>query len=103
MPRFTNNPQMQGADGNNLIRRFEHQPMTVDHGDIRFTINANGKVDIIVPDKSASSKDESVYDQVQVPASLIFKIAQLLKATRKVKYVPVGDGNHEAPAEDTEM
>ena len=81
---FQNNPQIQDKDGNNKIRRYVHQPLTIDHYDVHCQIQPNGKIKLTKPVKGS---DE--YDEIEVSASLIFKLAGLLKATRKVEYVSV--------------
>ena len=81
---FQNNPQLTDKEGNNKIRRYVHQPLEIDHYDTHCKIQPNGK---IVLTKAVKGKDE--YDEIEVSASLIFKLAGLLKATRKVEYVSV--------------
>lgn len=90
---FQNNPQMTDGQGNNKIRRYVHQPLTTDHYDIHCEIQSNGKVKLTRPVKGS---DE--YDQIEIPASLVFKLQSLLKATRKVEYVSVA----EIPKEELE-
>lgn len=75
---------MQDGSGNNLIRRYVHQPLTIDHFDVHCQIQTNGKIKLTKPVKGS---DE--YDEIEVSASLIFKLAGLLKATRKVEHVAV--------------
>ena len=80
---FKNSPHIDGEQG--TIKRYVHQPLTNDHYGIHFSIQENGKIIIRgVPDK------EGVYDEVEIPASLVFKLATLLKATRTVTFVDVG-------------
>lgn len=71
---------------NDKIKRWIHSPLTVEHNGINASIKEDGKV---VLNKSVEGTEE--FDEIEVPASLIFKLAQLLKATRKVKYVNVSD------------
>lgn len=66
------------------IKRFVHSPLSVEHNGIKADIKENGKIDL----SSMSSKDSP---KLEIPASLVFKLAQLLKATRKVKYVTVAE------------
>lgn len=77
-----NNPEMRDENNQGMIRRYSHQPMVIDHFGIHAKIAENGKVTIV--GKPDSSGD---YDEVEVPASLVFKLASLLKATRTVKFV----------------
>lgn len=80
---FQNNPQ------SNLRRRYEHQPIAIDHGQIHCQITPNGRVVISVPTgKVLEGSNEIEVDEVDVPASLIFKLAMFLKGTRKISYVP---------------
>ena len=86
MPAF-NRPMMRDNDGDQKIKRYVHSPLTVEHNGVNAAITENGKV---VLSKVANVKgDEVEYDEIEIPASLIFKLASLLKATRKVKYVSI--------------
>lgn len=90
MADFRNNPNMSGEDGGQ-IKRYVHQPLHTDHYGIHCEIKENGKVVITsAPDSSGE------FDEVEIPASLVFKLATLLKATRNVHYVTV---QPEKPAE----
>ncbi len=80
---FQNNPQ------SNLRRRYEHQPIHIDHGQIHAQITSNGRVIISVPTgKILEGSNEIEVDEVDIPASLVFKLAMFLKGTRKISYVP---------------
>lgn len=83
---FANNPKLNDNDGNNKIRRYVHQPLDIDHHDIHCKIQKNGRVKLTRPVKGS---DE--YDEIEVPASLIFKIQRLLQDTRKVEWVSVSE------------
>lgn len=63
-------------------RRYEHSKFTVEHQGIKANIQENGK--IIISNESEINHDD--YDEIEVPASIIFKIAQALKLTRKITY-----------------
>ena len=81
---FRNEPNFY--DGK--VRHFVHQPLTVEHHGVNLTIKENGQVvlsKVVGPDPE--NKDEVLVDEIQVPASLIFKVASLLRDTRKVTYV----------------
>lgn len=67
------------------IKRFVHSPLEVEHNGIKAAIKENGKIDL----SNMSAKDSK--PAIEIPASLVFKLAQLLKATRKVKYVTVSE------------
>ena len=52
----------------------------------------NGRVVITSAGSPVSgSKNEVESDEVEIPASLVFKLATLLKATRTIKYVSVAE------------
>lgn len=95
MPKtFQNNPNIAGSE-NGQIKRYVHQPLAVDHYGIRAQIKSNGKIVISGQPVQVLGKDgkptgESEYDEVEIPASLVFKLASLLKATRSIEYVAVG-------------
>jgi hypothetical protein len=72
---FKNNPRTDGK-----YVKHVHQPISIDHYGIHFKILENGRVIITVP-----VKDAEEFDEVEVPASLIFKIAMFLQATRKTE------------------
>lgn len=94
---FNNRPNMQNENGENTIRRFVHSPLTIEHFGINASITANGRVII---SKVARVVGEDVeYDEVEIPASLVFKLASLLKATRKVEYVGLAS-NQATPADE---
>ena len=96
-----NRPTLRDNDGEQKIKRYVHSPLTVEHNGVNASITENGKV---VLSKVANVKgDEVEYDEIEIPASLVFKLASLLKATRKVKYVAISDlagKDSTAPAHD---
>jgi len=69
--------------GFNLRPNYTHQPLTFDHYDAHVQIKPNGKVIITMAAKDVAEE----FDEVEVSASLIFKIAQQLKLTRSVEFV----------------
>lgn len=84
---FQNRPQLHDENGENKIRRFVHSPITIEHFGINASITSNGHV---VISKVARVVGEDVeYDEVEIPASLVFKLASLLKATRKIEFVDI--------------
>jgi len=84
-----NKPHMHDSNGENRIRRYVHAPLTIEHNGIQASIQATGKVKIT---KVASTDGDTVeYDEVEIPASLIFKLGNLLRATRKIEYVAISD------------
>lgn len=84
---FQNQPHMQGDDNQGQMKRYVHQTLTIDHFGIHATITENGKV--IISSGGVQVGEDIEYDEVTVPASLIFKLATLLKATRSIKFVNV--------------
>lgn len=87
---FRNNPKLEDEHGEDKMKRYVHQPMSVEHYGIHAKIQENGRVLIRgIATPIAGTKDEVEYDEVEIPASLVFKLAMLLKATRTVKYVNV--------------
>lgn len=82
MNQFTNNPSLKNDSQEGMVKRYVHQPLTVEHYGLHAKIQENGKVVITgIPDKTGE------YDEVEIPASLVFKLATLLKATRTIKFV----------------
>ena len=89
-----NQARMNDSKGNNQIRRWKHQELHIDHYDIHTHIQPNGKV---IFKRPVRGSDE--YDEIEFPASLIFKVANLLKITRKAEYVSVTEVPKEELAE----
>lgn len=87
--RTVNHPRFVNDSGDNRIRRYVHQPMTIEHNGINASIQKNGKVTISKVAKVEG--DEVEYDEIEVPASLIFKLGNLLRDTRKVDYVTISE------------
>ncbi len=92
---FSNNPELRDENNEGKIKRYVHQPLTVEHYGIHAKIQSNGKILITgIPVKDKDGVLE--YDEVEVPASLIFKLATLLKATRSVQFMNVGENSNQA-------
>ena len=89
MSQFHNNPGLSDEQGTGKIKRYVHQPLTGDHYGIHYAIQPNGKVTI--SSGATTIGDDVEYDEVEVPASLIFKLAMLLKATRTIKFVNMSE------------
>ena len=64
-------------------RRFSHPEIEIEHNNFKANIHKDGKVTI----SNHDSSEESEYDEITIPASLIFKLANVLKNTRKVEYI----------------
>lgn len=89
-PTFRNQPEMKDENNEGKVKRYIHQPLTTEHYGIQAQIKENGRVLISgLPVKGDDGVME--YDQVEIPASLIFKLATLLKATRTIKYVTMAE------------
>src|SRR5688572_32116170 len=71
--------------------RYVHQPLTIDYNGISAAITENGKVIFTKVDEKESTKDEVVYDKMEIPAGLIFKMAGLLKDTRRIENVSTSE------------
>lgn len=88
---FQNSPQMKDEQNGHQIKRYVHQPLAIEHFGIHAKIQPNGKVIITSPPVKIAGTDEIEYDEVEIPASLVFKLASLLKATRTVTFVDVAE------------
>lgn len=88
MTQFRNNPHMENSE-QNTVKRYSHQPLTIEHYGIHAKIQENGKVLISSAGEMNLETKELEYDEVEIPASLVFKLATLLKATRTVKFVGI--------------
>ena len=61
-------------------KRFVHTKTSGEHQGIEFAISEDGKITL-------THQHNEEYDEVVVPASLIFKLATILNATRKVHWI----------------
>lgn len=86
---FQNRPSLHDDSGEQKIKRYVHSPLTVEHNGVNASIKENGKV--VLSKVAKVIGDEVEYDELEIPASLIFKLASLLKATRRIKYVSIGE------------
>lgn len=87
MSQFRNSPQVQNQDGQNTVKRYVHSPLTIEHNGIQAAIQKNGRIKLT---KVANVIGEEVeFDEVEIPASLVFKLGSLLRATRKVEFVAI--------------
>lgn len=78
---------MRDSVGDNTIKpRYVHSPITIEHNGIHASIKENGKIELKgKPEVNPDSK-EVEYDEIEIPASLVFKLSRLLKDTRKMVY-----------------
>lgn len=88
---FRNSPELKDENNDGKVKRYVHQPLTNEHYGIQFSIKENGKVSIRSVPTPIKGSDEVEYDEVEIPASLIFKLATLLKATRTIKFVSMSE------------
>ena len=87
---FRNSPELKDENNEGKVKRYVHQPLTIEHYGVHAKIQENGRVLITSAGTPVvGSKDEIEYDEVEIPASLVFKLATLLKATRTIKFVSV--------------
>ena len=84
---FRNSPSVTSENNDGMVKRYVHQPLTIEHYGIHAKIQENGRVLISSAGTPVKGTDEMEYDEVEIPASLVFKLANLLKDTRMVKYV----------------
>ncbi len=99
---FRNNPEMKDSSNEGMVKRYVHQPMENDHYGTHFKIQENGRVVITSAGSKVDGTDEYEYDQVEIPASLVFKLATLLKATRQIKFVSVAEASEKKLTADAE-
>lgn len=90
---FHNNPTMKDENNEGKVKRYVHQPLVIEHYGIHAKIQENGRVLITSVSSPIGSEGEVEYDEVEIPASLVFKLATLLKATRTIKYVSMADAS----------
>ena len=92
MPRMFNAPKFRNDDGEHKIKRYVHSPLTIEHNGFKASIKSNGRITISGSARPIEgSPDEVEWDEIEIPASLIFKIGGLLKATRQVKYMTLAE------------
>ena len=87
MTQFRNNPVMSNDSKEGMVKRYVHQPLTVEHYGVHAKIQENGRV--LITGIPVQTPEGMEYDEVEIPASLVFKLATLLKATRTIKFVSV--------------
>lgn len=84
---------MKDENNEGKVKRYVHQPLVIEHYGIHAKIQENGRVLITSVSSPIGSEGEVEYDEVEIPASLVFKLATLLKATRTIKYVSMADAS----------
>lgn len=95
---FQNNPSMHDESGETRVKRYVHQPLTIEHYGLHAKIQENGRV-VISSGATVAGEDVEI-SSVEIPASLVFKLATLLKATRTIKYVSMSEVNKLEDHED---
>jgi hypothetical protein len=91
MDNFKNTPNMKIENGVTKIKRFVHQPLTIDHYGVHAKNHENGRVTITKVAANSSDSEDIEYDEVEVSANVIFKIAEALSLTRTVVWVPINE------------
>lgn len=90
---FKNSPRIITIDGKRMMEVYTHQPLTFDHFDTHCQIQANGKIRMTKPVEGSEE-----YDEIEIPASLVFKLVGLLKDTRSVEFVEVDENRKKSEA-----
>lgn len=91
MRAFHNNPSLKDENNQGKVKIYVHQPLTIEYHGIHAKIQENGRVIISSPGTPVKGTDEVEYDEVEIPASLVFKLASLLQDTRTIKFVSVSE------------
>jgi hypothetical protein len=79
--RRFNRPQL--PDGK--VRRFVHAKATIEEGNLKASIDENGKISLIQEHK------DDTYDEVRIPASFAYKIINMVEMTRSTKIIDKDD------------
>lgn len=90
---------MANTNNEGKIKRYVHSPIAIEHHGIQASIHANGKLTLTKVARVVGG-EEVEFDEVEIPASLIFKLATLLRATRKIVYVGLNEVDKTAPASE---
>lgn len=92
MTQFHNKANLRNSNGETKRKVYVHQPLTIEHFGIQASIRENGKVLLSkVAGVSPDNPEEVEVDEIEIPASLIFKLGNLLRDTRQVKFVTVAE------------
>jgi hypothetical protein len=92
MNQFRNRPTMTDEHGNVVKVIYVHQPLTIEHFGIHAKIQENGRILLSSPPETDPETKEIYINEVEIPASLVFKLANLLRDTRTVKPATMKDG-----------
>jgi len=65
-------------------RVYEHDEIEIEYRGIHAKIKKDGKV-VLRKDVEGSEEE---FDEIEVPANLIFRLSTLLNNTKKIKYEP---------------
>lgn len=90
---FHNSPELKDENNEGKVKRYVHQPLTGEHYGVHYKIQPNGRVLLTSAGTpiEGNKNGEFEYEEVEIPASLVFKLATLLKATRTVQFVSVAE------------
>jgi hypothetical protein len=92
---FRNTATLTDEKNEGKVKRYIHQPLTIEHYGIHAKIQENGRVVISSAGTPVKGSDSEIeFDEVEIPASLVFKLATLLKATRTIKFVSVSEAQN---------
>jgi len=79
---------MTNQSGQEIKKVYRHQPLTFDHYGIQCSIKENGKITLTTGVKVDKDGVED-WDEITIPASLVFKLVTAIQMTRKIEHVPV--------------
>ena len=95
--QFKNSPRIVTIEGKRMMEITTHQPLTFDHFDTHCQILPNGHIKM---NKPVEGSEE--YDEIEIRASLVFKLVGLLKDTRNTEFVAVDENGKPVRKEDAE-
>jgi hypothetical protein len=87
---FRNSPELKNEQGEWVKKQYTHQPLTIEHYGIHAKIQENGKI-VLTSGVTINSEGTEEFDEITIPASLVFKLASALKMTRSEKMVTVAE------------
>lgn len=99
MNQFANNPNLKNVSGEQTIKRYVHQPFTIEHHGINASISEHGKITISQVKKSDGENVELA--TMEFSASFVYKLQNLVEMTRKIVYLPLKEATGQPKAEDS--
>lgn len=70
---------------NNKFKRYTHSPFNLEYRDIKASCDSDGKI-TLTREHNITGTDEIEVDEIVIPASLVYKLSSMLRATKKVTY-----------------